>query len=81
MSKEKFVCTQCGTVGNGKSYTRGGCLIELILWCCFIIPGLVYSLWRLSTRTKVCASCGAATLVPLDSPVGRKLAPQETRGT
>lgn len=76
MSKAKLVCTQCGTVGNGQSSTRGSFLIELLLWLCFIIPGLIYSLWRLTTRAKVCGSCGATTLVPVDSPVGRKLAPQ-----
>ena len=33
---------------------------------------VVYSLWRLTTRRDVCAACGSATLVPPDTPVGRR---------
>jgi hypothetical protein len=65
-------CTTCGAVGAPKSHTRGSIWVEIVLWLCFLLPGLVYSLWRLSTRQKVCRTCGAATLVPLDSPVARK---------
>jgi hypothetical protein len=68
------ICTSCGSRSPGKTVTRGSVLIEIILWLCFIIPGLIYSLWRLTTRAQVCSACGATSLVPADSPVGRKLA-------
>lgn len=51
--------------------TRGHILIEIILWLCFLIPGVIYSIWRHSTRYDVCGSCGASTLVPVGSPVAR----------
>lgn len=66
-----MVCTSCGSVGEPKSVTRGSFLIEVVLWLCFIIPGLLYSLWRLTTRHKGCRACGASTLVPTSSPIGR----------
>jgi hypothetical protein len=72
-ASRSLVCTTCGHHGPSKSRVRGSFLIEIVLWLCFIVPGLVYSLWRLSTRGHVCAACGATTLVPADSPVGRKL--------
>lgn len=70
---EGMLCTTCGTVGEGKTKTGGSLLIEIVLWLCFIIPGLIYSLWRLTTRKRACAACGAATLVPRDSPIAQKL--------
>jgi hypothetical protein len=51
-------------------------MIELILWICFIVPGLIYSFWRLSSRYDACSCCGSTALVPVDSPVGRTLAHQ-----
>lgn len=68
-----LVCTRCGTRTNARTETRGSFIIELALWLLFIIPGLIYSLWRLSSRRDVCHACGAPDLVPVDSPVGRKL--------
>lgn len=67
------ICSACGTVGSAKSVTRGSVFIELILWLCFLVPGLIYSIWRLSSRHKACRACGNAQLVPINSPVGREL--------
>ena len=69
----QLICPNCGNIGSPKTVTEGSILIELVLWICFIIPGVIYSLWRLTTRHKACSSCGAANLIPLDSPMGRKL--------
>lgn len=48
-------------------------LIELLLLLIFLIPGITYTMWRLTTRTKVCRGCGEENILPLNSPVGRKL--------
>lgn len=62
-------CTSCGHEGPAKSVTRGNLAIEIILWLCFFVPGLIYSVWRLSSKYKACTSCGARSLVPVNSPV------------
>ena len=67
------VCTTCGHCGPTVQRTKGSFAIELILWLCFLIPGLIYSVWRLSTRGAACAKCGSSTLVPADSPVGQRM--------
>lgn len=72
-----MVCTQCGYHGPARSHTRGTIALELALWLMFILPGIIYSLWRLSTRAMVCASCGATTLVAPESPVGQRALRQE----
>lgn len=69
-----MVCKQCETVASPQTKTRGSLLIEIVLWLCFIVPGLIYSIWRLTTRGYVCPSCGSDQLVPLDSPAGKRIA-------
>lgn len=64
---QMFECKLCGFKGKTKTKTKGSFLIELILWIFFILPGVLYSLWRLTTREKVCSHCGHSThLVPVD---------------
>lgn len=62
-------CTSCGHEGPAKTVTRGSIAVEIVLWICFLLPGLVYSVWRLSSKYKACTSCGSRTLVPTGSPV------------
>ncbi len=64
-------CTTCGHEGPGKTVTRGAMLIEIVLWLCFLVPGLIYSIWRHSSKYKACASCGRRALVPPSSPVAQ----------
>lgn len=68
-----MVCVTCNHHGPTKTATKGSIWIEVILWLCFIIPGLIYSVWRHSSRKPVCSSCGSETLVPENSPVGKKI--------
>lgn len=70
---ERVFCVNCGHEGEAKRNTRGSFAIEIVLWLLLIVPGVIYSLWRLSTRKNVCASCGADRLVPPASPVARKM--------
>lgn len=70
---DKRICAACGTVGKAKTVTRGSLLIEIMLWLFFLVPGLIYTVWRLTTRGSACASCGSSELVPVTSPRGREL--------
>lgn len=67
-----WVCTACHSVGRPRTKTRGLFAVEVLLWMCFLIPGFLYTLWRVATRYKACARCEAA-VIPLDSPRGREL--------
>ncbi len=71
--KPTIICAQCGTVGQTKKVTPGSIGIELILWLFLIIPGLIYSVWRLSGRADVCKTCGSKEVLPLDTPRGSAL--------
>lgn len=69
MAQPDMYCRNCGTVGRPKRITKGSFLIELILWLCFLLPGLIYSIWRITTRYGVCPSCGAPNMIPASSPL------------
>ena len=67
------ICAYCGYRGYQVIVTNGSFIIELFLWLCFIIPGLIYSFWRLASRERVCPSCNHKTMVLLSTPLGQKL--------
>jgi hypothetical protein len=69
---EQKLCAVCGTVGDTKRNMKGSILTELFLWLFFLLPGLIYSIWRHTTVTQVCRNCGSSAVIPLDSPVARQ---------
>jgi hypothetical protein len=69
---EEVVCVSCGYVGEPRTITKGTMGVEVILWLCFVIPGLIYSVWRMSSRHDGCPSCGQTVLIPRTSPMAQK---------
>jgi hypothetical protein len=70
---KSLLCTTCHHVGAPRRITRGSFWVEVLAWLLFLLPGLIYSLWRLGTRYDGCAACGSRDLIPLDSPRARQL--------
>lgn len=64
----RYYCRTCGNLGKARKRTPGSLLIELLLWILLIVPGLIYSIWRLSARHRVCRSCGFRQIIPETSP-------------
>jgi len=85
MKKADLICTVCATRGAAKTRNSGSFAIELLLWLAglgawlalhwiFLILPIGYTLYRVARGTaRSCGACGAQALVPVDSPVGRKL--------
>ena len=74
MARNSTICSQCGHLGRPRQVAPGSLLVEIILWCCLLLPGLLYSLWRIGAKRPTCRHCGAiAATVPTDSPRGRQL--------
>jgi proteolipid membrane potential modulator/LITAF-like zinc ribbon protein len=71
-----MICPACGTRTEPTTRTPGSIWIEIVLWLCFIIPGLIYSLWRLTSKEKVCPACGATGMIPVSTPRGQQLVDQ-----
>ena len=71
--KGEVICTVCGHVGKVKNLTKGSFMIELLMWIFFIIPGIIYTIWRLTTQQKVCSKCNSPSIIPVDTPKGQEL--------
>jgi len=72
MSKE-LICQDCGFSGKPKMKTKGSIWVEIALWLLFLFPGLIYSIWRLTSKYQACPKCEAPRMIPMDSPRGKKL--------
>jgi len=72
------ICVQC--YQTGKARLPGSGLIELILWCCYLVPGLLYSIWRRGKGGFICPYCKTSTMVPLHSPAGQQILAKTTSG-
>ena len=73
-----FVCTACGSsISNPKNCTPGSFLIEIILWVAFIpilcLPGIIYTLWRLTNKKKICPICRHDTVIPSQTPLAQQI--------
>jgi hypothetical protein len=79
MASQSMVCSNCGSTGRPKTYVQGSFLIELLLWLMFLLPGVIYSLWRLTTKKRVCSVCGASNMLPADSPVAQRIVYEQAK--
>ena len=71
--QRQMICTDCEHIGKPKRMTRGSLAVEIALWICFIVPGIIYSIWRLSSRYNGCEACGSARVISTTSPRAKKL--------
>lgn len=77
---ETMICRNCGHVGVANTATPGSFILEVILWLCFLLPGILYSIWRVAKRHRACSACGSSELLPLNSPMGQKLQREMSAG-
>lgn len=68
-----YLCTHCGHLGYRKAFTKGHFGIEVALWLLLIVPGVIYTLWRLISRYQGCPTCQQPGMIPESSPVAIKL--------
>jgi hypothetical protein len=75
MGGAMFYCKTCGNVGQRIEVRPGSGCLELLLWLFFLLPGIIYSIWRSNAVHKACPKCGSREMIPADSP----LVPPEVR--
>lgn len=71
MSAKDRYCQHCGAIGPARKHTKGSFVLEVVLWFCLLIPGIIYSVWRLTSREWVCGTCGVPNTIPIDSPIAK----------
>ncbi len=78
----KMLCRTCGNVGTPRQTLKGHWLISFILLCLYVVPGLIYMIWRRTGIKPACTVCGSEQLVPPGSLGGQEhLATRLTQGT
>lgn len=66
-----YLCRCCGFVGVPRKARRGNGALEFILWWFFLLPGLIYSIWRSGNYIKLCPTCDKSDLIPAFSQVAK----------
>lgn len=59
----RYYCTNCLTRPSTAAM-KGNGWIEFALYLFYIVPGILYSIWRRSGPRNGCPTCGKATLIP-----------------
>lgn len=73
MAKATHYCNNCGSIMKPRKKTQGFLIVEIILWIAFIVPGLIYTIWRTFTKYKACRECNSRNIIPVDSPRGKEI--------
>ena len=54
---KKYVCMECGCQRDPIDAKRGLLVIEIFMWLLYIVPGVIYSIWRRVRKHQVCPNC------------------------
>lgn len=63
--RKQVRCPNCGFEGPAKQIVKGSFIVEVALWLLLIIPGIIYSLWRVTSKYDGCSACGWAHVVQI----------------
>src|SRR5579862_4985902 len=72
MTNQK-VCLQCGSVGTSQEFKKGSVLTGIVFLFFFVLPGIIYFIWRGSTAYQGCRVCKSANVIPVDSPASQRM--------
>lgn len=73
MRQPTHICRSCMSTISPIKITPGSFLVEIVLFLLFILPGLLYSAWRISNRYAACPVCRSREIIPLHSPAAQSL--------
>ena len=60
---KKYVCMECGCQRDPINANRGLWVIEIFMWLLYILPGVIYSIWRRVRKQQVCPNCQYPSVV------------------
>ncbi len=70
------VCRSCGRYASVPGQRMPGNLVlEVLLWLFYLIPGIIYSVWRRqdSNAVKFCVGCNGTDLLPVVTTEGQEV--------
>ncbi|MDH5762415.1 MAG: hypothetical protein OEZ51_05490 [Nitrospinota bacterium] len=60
---KKYVCMECGCQRDPIDAKRGLLVIEIFMWLLYILPGVIYSIWRRVRKQQICPNCRNPSVV------------------
>jgi len=60
---KKYVCMECSCQRDPIWVKRGWLIVEIVMWLLYILPGVIYSIWRRVRKQQVCPNCLNPTMV------------------
>ena len=60
---KQYVCMECGCQRDPIDVKRGLLVIEIFLWLLYILPGVIYSIWRRMRTQQICSKCRNPSVV------------------
>ena len=54
---KKYVCMECSCQRDPIWVKRGWLIVEIVMWLLYILPGVIYSIWRRVRKQQVCPNC------------------------
>jgi predicted RNA-binding Zn-ribbon protein involved in translation (DUF1610 family) len=63
----KYYCKNCGFRGRPFKFVPGSLLLEILLWLCFLLPGIIYTGLRRTKAYYGCPACRAPSMIPESS--------------
>jgi hypothetical protein len=74
VSAAGYVCLDCNSYTSDPDIGMPGSIIlEVALYFCYIVPGIIYSIWRRTQHVRICKMCQKNKLIEIMSPEGRVL--------
>lgn len=70
--RNRWVCEQCGAIRTPKLITPGSGFIAILLCFFGCLPGIIYTVWQLTSQKKACPECDSTRVYALDSPRGSR---------
>ncbi|MFC2158529.1 hypothetical protein ACFLT9_11890 [Acidobacteriota bacterium] len=68
----RHICPYCGHLGKPQVVKPGTTLSEILLWCCLLFPGLVYTIWRQTLKRSRCPNCTTRRMIQIKSELGQR---------
>ncbi len=59
----KYLCMECGCQRDPIQAKRGFLVVELFMWLLYILPGVIYSIWRRVRTQQICSNCRTPSIV------------------
>jgi len=71
--RKKYLCLECGCQREPIMANRGMLIIELFMWLLYILPGVIYSIWRRVRKQEICPNCRTPSVVLTSSSRAMKM--------